>query len=200
MPLSAQASDVAWEPTPRRSRRSVLTVSAMGLAVLTLVGLAVLNGSGRAPAAAPPPGPNPIIQGPAPSPATVRLGDGSTLTCPLGAVPAVVIERLGVVPSLSGGTTLRPGRYRVQLSGSVLNEADRAVRVRSVGVTVGGRPWPARVHAPASLPAHSKAPLSVSGTLVVRHRVRPRFATTLSWRWVARRLAPCGQKGLAVDD
>jgi len=131
---------------------------------------------------------------------TITGPDGSTVTCPSGARPAVALESVRFDPSLSGGTRLLRRTYHVLARGSVVNETNMPIVIDRLRVSVGGRRWPAVVRRPAAVPAQAKEPLLVRGTYVNARSARARLTTRLSWHWKDPRLRGCRSRGLVDDD
>lgn len=187
---------------PRRPPRPVALVVLAALLVVGVAGAAMALGrpdSGTATALAnrrPPKLPSAV-----PSPATTVVGrDGATVSCPTGAVPAIVLTRSTFTPRLAGGTVMSRGRYRISMYGTVHNETSQPITVRSVTVQVDGQPWQPTVSVAGAVPTQSSVELLIEGTYENPRAGTPDIHTDLSWTWQAPELTPCGDKGLVEDD
>ena len=133
-------------------------------------------------------------------PNVVHRPGGITLLCPNGSTPAVLIENAHFVPALDSGTSFRAGRYRISLRGRVANETTAAIELRSIDVTLDGRPWHATVRVDHRVPAQGSVPLRIEGSFDSASTERAAITTRLHWQWQSPTLRPCGEEGLIDDD
>jgi hypothetical protein len=187
---------------PRRFPRPAVLLGSAALLVVAAAGVVAVQSrpaTGTPAVAAnqrPPKLPSAV---PAPA-ATVTGPDGATLSCPTGAVPAIVLTRSTFTPGLAGGTVMNPGRYRISMSGTVQNETTQPIAVRAVTVHIGGQPWQSTVRVAGAVPAQSSVELVIEGTYQNPRPGTPDIHADLSWTWQAPELAPCGHDGLIEDD
>jgi hypothetical protein len=123
----------------------------------------------------------------------------STLTCPSGIVPMVQIQGATFTPALEHGTSFGVGRYTIKVRGRVANETSAAIQLRSLQITVGGRPW-RRTTATTAVTAQNFAPITFEGTYDSPAPHRAVVDSRLRWQWQAPGLRPCGEEGLVEDD
>jgi hypothetical protein len=136
-----------------------------------------------------------------PAPMTITAADGRTITCPTGSAPTVAISEATFTPALTGGTTMKRGRYRIRLRGTVDNETGSTVDVRRLTASVRGRFWPgARVTVRPTIAAQSSVPIVVDGVYDSDERGPVRVGTHFDWSWHGAELADCGENGLVEDD
>jgi hypothetical protein len=196
MPLS----NVTFPQRPQRGLRWTLAIAAAVLLAASAVLVGVVRssqGQERRPVSPDVVSP---IQGPAQQPAVVAGTDGSPVTCPLGAVPAVMIEEARFRPAPADGLHLRRGRYRVVVRGEILNASSAGIDVRRLSSTVAGDAWQPRRTLPARVAPQSKLPFALRGTYLSTHRQVASVTSHLRWSWSDRTLARCGEKGLVEDD
>jgi hypothetical protein len=122
-----------------------------------------------------------------------------TMNCPKGVVPMVQIHAATFSPQLQGGTTFGVGRYRIAVRGLVANETSAPIELRSLQITVDGRPWH-QTSTVAAVPAQGSAPISFEGSYDSRAPHRAVVDSRLQWQWKSPGLRPCGQEGLVEDD
>lgn len=196
MPLSRAS---ARSLDDRRAPRWTITIVAAGL--LTVCALSVGVARSLVEANRPPGGQQAAssIGGPLHRAATADRRQ-STPNCPKGAVPRVVIEGVQVSPALGAGLWLRPGRSRITVRGSLVNDASAAIVVRRVPLTVGGSAWHPHVRFARTIGPYSSETFLARGAAVVTSRERMALAARLSWAWQDHEIRPCGPKGLAEDD
>jgi hypothetical protein len=193
-------------PFPR-SRVVVPGVVAACAVAGTLTALLLSSGAVAAPTAgrstsALPAQPSTATLPPAPgvSGAVVTRADGAKVTCPHGAEPTVTLTNASFEPALTGGTSFRPGHYRIRLVGTVDDETGAAVDVRAVKLTVGGRTWSGKPTVATRVAANSSARLVIEGEYVARRTERVDLRAQLDWRWTDPGLSACGEQGLIEDD
>ena len=193
MPLSRPLSPTPTGGEPGAVRRAVplFVVAVMAIAVSSCSDGSRIDHPARRTVSG--------IQGPSLHPARVFSGR-QRVTCPVGAEPTVDIRNVTFTPRLTAGTRFGKGRYRISLSGSVVNETTSPVRVEGIGLTVGGTPWHASIARPASLGAGDAQPLIVSGVFRSRSAEQAKVAAHLRWSWRDDRLRRCGSRGLITDD
>ncbi len=125
--------------------------------------------------------------------------DGRKLICPNGTVPMVQIQGASFSPELTGGTSFGVGRYRIRVTGRVANETTAPIVLRSLQITVDGRPWH-QTTAVRTVPAQDFAPISFEGVYDSRSPHRAVVDSRLQWQWQEPALRPCGEEGLVEDD
>jgi hypothetical protein len=143
------------------------------------------------------------IQGPQPAAITLTPTPGADpVVCPQGSTPYVNITFSRFAPGLTNGTSFRPGRYQILLTGQLANETTAAIVIdRIVPWTLHHQPWPgAHVRAPLRLAANSSGRLRISGTFRASARGQAIVGASLRWHWAAPRLRACGERGLIDDD
>ncbi len=170
-------------------RRRVLHLGAGPvLAVVFLLGAGGCGTTGAPAADQPQTGVPRGLQGPPLLPRVVQQ-DGTRVTCPTGAAPAVDLERAQFRPGLLGGTRLGRGSHRILVTGSVTNETNSPVQVLGLSVRVGGVRWPAAVSVPTRLAPGGAGRLVVRGTHHDRRVTPACVETALCWRWSIPRCA-----------
>lgn len=124
---------------------------------------------------------------------------GRTMLCPQGVVPMVQIQAASFSPELRNGTTFGVGRYRVTVQGRVANETTAAIQLRSLQITIDGRPWH-QTTAVRTVGAQDFAPVTFEGFYdsTVAHRAV--VDSRLQWQWQEPGLRTCGEEGLVEDD
>lgn len=212
-----------------RRTRSPVTVLALGLTVLGAAGTAfVAVGSGRdagstalpslrpaemaTDAGATPAGAQTLLASPPPPAAGVPTvppaqpdqpnvvhRNGRSVLCPKGVVPMVQIHSASFSPRLKDGTTFGVGRYRVTVQGRVANETTEAIQLRSLQITIDGRPWH-QTTAVRTVGAQDFAPVSFEGFYDSTAPHRAVVNSRLQWQWQEPGLRTCGEEGLVEDD
>jgi hypothetical protein len=130
----------------------------------------------------------------------VTTTNGTVITCPIGAEPAIVLDHSSFIPALTEGRIMGRGIYKIVIRGTVQNETSAPIVIRSVTVHVNDARWSPTVSVAASVPAQQSADLVIRGTYHSAHAVQPAIHTDLSWQWQAAVLAPCTDQGLIEDD
>lgn len=134
------------------------------------------------------------------APLVVHAADGSSITCPTGSVPAVMLTAGRFTPPLIRGSTMAKGHYHIVVRGTVNNETSAAVAVRTLTATVRGLPWKPRITVATTIPPQSSAALVIDGTFVSDVVGPVDVRTQFDWRWRSTDLTDCGGVGLIEDD
>jgi hypothetical protein len=190
-------------PAPARRGRSLLV---LGLVVLALVAAGTATGvtlhrhdrRAAGPVANQRPGKLPVAV--ASAPPTVVAADGSTVTCPTGAVPAIALSGGVFTPRLVDGQLIGKGRYHIRLTGFVRNETSATIVIESITVFIDDQRWAATVTVVPGLDAQSSADVVIEGTYQSPRAGTPSIHTNLNWHWRSADLLPCGDAGLIEDD
>lgn len=202
--ILAEQPDAPTEPPPPARRGHPPLV--LGLVVLALVmagtAIAISVHMRDRPVAGPVanqrPGKLPVAVPSAPP--TVVATDGSTVTCPTGAKPAIALSGSVFTPRLVNGQLIGKGRYHIRLTGIVQNETSAAIVVESISVFIDDQRWPATVTVVPRLDAQNSADLVIDGTYQSPQAGTPSIHTNLNWHWHSADLLPCGDAGLIEDD
>jgi hypothetical protein len=134
------------------------------------------------------------------APFVVTGADGRTVTCPVGSEPSVYLTEATFTPKLVNGSIMKKGRYHIRLRGSVNNETDAAVDVRTFTVSVRGRFWNARITVPHAIAPQSSVRVEIDGDYLSTKSGTAHVATHVDWRWHSADLTACGDAGLVEDD
>jgi hypothetical protein len=145
-----------------------------------------------------PPGAPTVPPVPPDQPNLVHRGS-RTLLCPSGIVPMVQIQGATFSPPLTSGTSFGVGRYTITVRGRVTNETSAAIELRSLQITVDGRPWHGTTTV-TPVAAQDFTPITFQGTYDSPTPHRAVVDSRLQWQWQARGLRPCGEEGLVEDD
>jgi hypothetical protein len=198
------ALDDAGPATDRRPHGAVPALPfALVVAALLLLGtaVAVIVRHANQPAAVDAhPRPPLLPAGAAPTPLTVTASGGRLIRCPTGSVPAVMLTNGSFVPPLKRGTTMEKAHYHLRFTGTVANETDAAVVIRSLTVTVRGVPWNARIDVAHTIAPQSSARLVIDGRYHSTEQGGVDVRTQFDWNWQSADLAECGGVGLVEDD
>jgi hypothetical protein len=196
---------ITGQPRSRDRRRTAAVIVAAVAVVAALVagtaavGVTVLHRSGQHTAAVANRRPAKLPAAAPPSPVTVAGPGGSTVACPVGAKPGIMLTGASFSPKLVNGSLLGKGRYQIRLRGTVDNETTHAIVVHGVTATVRGQPWTARVSVATSVPAQSSVEVGIEGTYQSQQAGVPNIHTELAWTWQTTDLQPCGDLGLIED-
>jgi hypothetical protein len=148
----------------------------------------------------PPPGAGvPTVAPAQPEQPNVVHRAGKTLLCPSGTMPMVQIQSAAFSPDLKDGTTFAVGRYKVTVQGRVANETTAAIQLRSLEITIDGRPWH-QTTAVRTVAAQDFAPVTFEGFYDSTAPHRAVVDSRLQWQWREPGLRPCGEEGLVEDD
>jgi hypothetical protein len=203
-PAPMPAPDDTGTATDRRPRGTIRALPfALIVAALLLLGtaVAVIVRHANQPAAVDAhPRPPLLPAGAVPTPLTVTASDGRLIRCPTGSMPAVMLTNGSFVPPLKRGTTMEKAHYHLRFTGTVTNETNDAVVIRSLTVTVRGVPWNARIDVAHTIAPQSSARLVIDGRY---HSTEPGgvdVRTQFDWNWQSADLADCGGVGLVEDD
>jgi hypothetical protein len=134
-----------------------------------------------------------------PSQPNVVHRTGRTMVCPEGIVPMVQIQGATFSPELKHGTTFGVGRYKVTVQGRVANETTAPIQLRSLQITIDGRPWH-QTTAVQGVAAQDFAPISFEGFYDSTAPHRAVVDSRLQWQWQEPGLRSCGEEGLVEDD
>lgn len=144
--------------------------------------------------------PEQISAAPAPTPITIGSGT-SAVSCPTGAMPAVVLTNAVFAPLPVNGSDFVAGTYHIVLSGKVANDTTAAITISSLASVVDGAPWVASVSGPTTVAPGDAQPVTVTGDYAVTGSPQhPRFGLDMDWAWRNTRFVPCGKAGLVADD
>lgn len=177
-----------------RARRAVAAAVAVGAAVAVVATVAAAHSESISS-----PSTKPRAAG-ASAPAVAAVSPATAKPCPRGNEPVLNIKYARFVPDLVNGTTLRPGTYRIVLTGSVVNETSATIKVSGLRPEVGGAPWQAHVSAPATVAPWSAGDVTIEGTYSTRHTEQASAGAHLSWAWADVQLVGCGIRGLTTED
>jgi hypothetical protein len=185
-------------------RRRLLLAALLALVALgaaTGAAVVVVRADRPAPTAAAPQRPPLLPPGASASPFTVTGADGSTVACPTGSEPTVMITEANFAPTLTDGSVMAKGRYHIRLRGTVDNETGAAIDVKRLFASVRYGFWPgAQVRVARTIAAQSSARITVDGTYTSKTKGTVRVATHLDWQWHDSGLTGCGENGLVADD
>jgi hypothetical protein len=92
------------------------------------------------------------------------------------------------------------GHYHIVVRGTVNNETDAAVVIRTLTATVRGLPWKPRITVATTIAPQSSAALVIDGTFVSTEVGPVDVRTQFDWRWRSTDLTECGGVGLIEDD
>lgn len=181
------------EPLPGTGSAAAASTGGSSEVVPPPVGASLLSSP------APPAKGVPTLPPAEPSQPNVVHRNGGTMSCPEGIVPMVQIQGATFSPELRNGTTFEVGRYTVTVHGRVANETTAPIQLRSLQVTIDGRPWH-QTTAVRTVAAQDFAPISFEGVYDSTALHRAVVDSRLQWQWQEPGLRPCGEEGLVEDD
>jgi hypothetical protein len=186
----------------RRPAHPPAVAAMLAIALACVLAATVLAIRGLPPSPTARQGPGDAIQGPQSPPVTITAPSGRQLTCPHGAVPYVNITNAYFAPKLVHGTSFGSHtRYRVILTGTVINETTAPITITDLHPVAAGLPWTgATLSGPSAIAADTSVPLTIRGSYTTARTVQANVGAHLAWRWADPNLTTCASRGLNDDD